>query len=44
MLVGAVLITAAVYVLSDRPSAATVAVGVLAGMILGRAVWATLSR
>jgi hypothetical protein len=38
MLVGAVLSTGALYIVSDHPSVITVAIGVLSGVILGQAV------
>jgi len=39
MLVGAVLSTLALYAVSNNPSVAAVALGVVSGMIIGQAVW-----
>jgi hypothetical protein len=38
MLAGAVLSTVALYAVSDNPSLATVAFGVVSGMVIGQAV------
>jgi hypothetical protein len=42
MLVGAAVSLVALYAVSDNPSNATVAIGVVAGVILGHAVWSAL--
>jgi hypothetical protein len=42
MLVGVVLSTLALYAVNDNPSGIMVVFGVVAGMILGQAVWAAI--
>jgi hypothetical protein len=41
---GAILSVVALYAVSDQPSAIVVAIGVISGMVLGRAVWGAVSR
>jgi hypothetical protein len=44
MLGGVVLSTGVLYTLSDNPSGATVALGVVAGLIIGQAVRTAVTR
>ena len=40
MLVGGAVSTVALYAVIDRPEVPTVGLGAVAGMLIGRAVWA----
>jgi hypothetical protein len=44
MLVGAILSVFVLYMLSDNPSGATVALGMVAGTVIGHAVWRATRR
>jgi hypothetical protein len=41
---GAIFSVFVLYVLSDHPSGVVVSIGVVSGMVLGRAVWGVVSR
>jgi len=41
---GAILSVFVLYVVSDHPSGVVVSIGVVSGMVLGRAVWGVVSR